>query len=285
MDLYFSKYQGTGNDFILLDGRAGVDARWTAPEQVALLCDRRFGIGADGLICLLPSQEADFRMQYFNSDGHESTMCGNGGRCLAAFAAAIGAAGAAGRFLAVDGPHAYRILPGGLVELEMIRPYGYRVLGEDRVFLHTGSPHYVAFLPEGLEQLAVDTEGRRIRYDAAFAPGGLNVNFVQADGPQALRVRTYERGVEAETLSCGTGVTAAAYTWLIRSGLAAGGQGSVQIRTPGGELAVRVSDFGAETERVLLTGPAERVFDGVYRSRDSEVPAQPPSTSASQISI
>lgn len=268
MDLHFSKYQGTGNDFILIDARAGIDARWTAPEQVARLCDRRFGIGADGLICLLPSQEADFRMQYFNSDGHESTMCGNGGRCLAAFAAYTGAAGAEGRFIAVDGPHAYRILPGGLVTLGMIRPYGYRVLGEDRVFLHTGSPHYVAFLPEGIAQLDVHAEGRRIRYDAAFAPGGLNVNFVQAEGPQALHVRTYERGVEGETLSCGTGVTAAAYTWLIRSGLEAGAAGQVQIRTPGGKLAVQVLDFGTETERVLLTGPAERVFDGVYRSRD-----------------
>lgn len=255
MKLHFYKYQGCGNDFILLDNRQKEIELNQA--QIALLCNRRFGIGADGLMLLETTQGADFKMVYFNSDGAESSMCGNGGRCIAAFAKALGIIQETTSFLAIDGRHDATIFENGNVSLGM-----KDVLKIDChpgfTLLNTGSPHYVSWVEE-LEAYEVVREGRKIRYDPGFAPGGLNVNFTKKIDENTLFVRTYERGVEDETSSCGTGVTAAA----IASSGALQGFFHKRIITPGGQL--EVSFFKNKTdaaEQVVLTGPATFVFSG-----------------------
>jgi diaminopimelate epimerase len=254
MKLQFYKYQGTGNDFILFDNRAG-DIR-LSKEQVAALCHRRFGIGADGLMLLEASPDADFRMVYYNSDGGESTMCGNGGRCIAAFAQTLGIVGDMASFIAIDGMHHAQLEAEGIVSLQMndvptVEHYdGYAVLD-------TGSPHYVQWVEDAAGTDVFNT-GREIRNRAQFSPGGTNVNFVQRSDNE-LYVRTYERGVEDETLSCGTGVTAAA----IAASADKIGSFSYDIKTPGGELKVSFSKDTAKSARnVVLRGPAVAVFAG-----------------------
>ena len=261
MKLTFAKYQGTGNDFILIDNRSGDLEKELSREQIAHMCDRRFGIGADGLMLLSPDEEVDFRMIYYNSDGGESTMCGNGGRCLVAFAHRVGLVRERYRFRAVDGMHE-AILENGNVSLTMMRPQGFRKLVEGAFWIDTGSPHYVSFAQMPVAEVDVVEEGKSIRYREDFASiGGTNVNFVNQLGPQHLRVRTYERGVENETLSCGTGVTACAYVELL---LAENKNGTeVSLETPGGKLSVSVENFGKEDEVVWLKGPATFVFEGV----------------------
>lgn len=263
--MQFHKYQGTGNDFIILDDRAQQFDETDQP-RIAALCHRRFGIGADGLMLLRERAGYDFEMVYFNADGRPSSMCGNGGRCLVAFAKRLGIIQAKASFLAVDGLHEARVEADGTVRLRMIdvapaQPAG---VGEPDVFLHTGSPHHVHFLdPEehpALAEFDVYGQGRDIRHDQAYDPAGTNVNFVQvpADPAQPWPVRTYERGVENETLSCGTGVTAVA--------LAAAGRGAtspVTLSTPGGQLEVAFERrAGGGFANVWLSGPAERVFGG-----------------------
>jgi len=270
--MQFFKYQGTGNDFVMLDNRAGDISLDT--DAIARLCHRRFGIGADGLILLSPSGKADFRMVYFNADGNESTMCGNGGRCLAAFAHDLHISPQHWQegspqyvFDAIDGLHEALVTDrtthaDGLVSLRMTRPYGLRQVSESDWWLHTGSPHYVVFADAPVAELDVFHRGREIRYSAPFAAdNGTNANFVNILAPNRLQVRTYERGVEDETLSCGTGVTASAYLYL-HAHPAQRGQGAVAIQTPGGDLRVRVKAFGSEQEAVWLEGPAVRVFEG-----------------------
>jgi len=255
MRLPFFKYQGAGNDFILLDNRSG-DIRLDT-EQVAGLCHRRFGIGADGLMLLEAAADADFHMVYYNADGHESTMCGNGGRCIAAFAARLGLIRDQASFTAVDGRHRAELLPDGLVRLEMQDVQEIR--HEDGYdLLHTGSPHYIKWVAD-VQAVDVFREGRAVRSLPAFRPKGINVNFVQRLD-DSLWVRTYERGVEDETLSCGTGVTAAA--------IAASGEQTgafhTRIQTPGGTLEVSFRKDTPHTAReVVLTGPAVFVFEGV----------------------
>lgn len=258
MHFPFSKYHGTGNDFILADARHTPWEQRLDRAMIAALCHRRFGIGADGLILLQSSENADFRMVYYNSDGGESTFCGNGGRCVTAYAAAMGIQGPDFRFEAADGLHHASILPDGSVCLHMQQPQGFRRISAHAVWLNTGSPHYV----QQVEQLAdfdVVGEGRRIRMLPEFEPGGSNVNFVQPLPGGRLFVRTYERGVEDETLSCGTGVTACAYAWMMEHPEQANVQ---EIVTPGGVLTVRVEHAGSAAERVMLIGPAIRVFEG-----------------------
>lgn len=261
----FHKYHGTGNDFVLIDDRAQVfDASDRA--RIAHLCHRRFGIGADGLILLRNKAGFDFEMVYFNADGNPSSMCGNGGRCTVAFAKFLNLIDSETRFLAVDGPHNARIAPDGLVHLRMIDVAAPQPadVGEEDVFLHTGSPHHVHFLdPEESPPLAefnVFAAGHDIRYDQAYDPAGTNVNFVEvpADPTHPWPVRTYERGVENETLSCGTGVTAVALAASQR-----GAVSPVRLSTPGGELAVsfELRPDGGFTN-VWLSGPAVRVFSG-----------------------
>jgi diaminopimelate epimerase len=254
MKLHFHKYQGTGNDFILLDNREGNIS--LSRDEVAWLCHRRFGIGADGLMLLESTPEADFRMVYYNSDGGESTMCGNGGRCIVAFAHALGIIGNSTRFIAVDGPH-HADIEGGIVSLEMKDVAGMqRYDGYD--ILDTGSPHYIQWV-EDVAATDVFHLGRRIRNEERFTPGGINVNFVKRSGANTLSVRTYERGVEDETLSCGTGVTAAAIA-------ASGGDTgtfSYQILTPGGKLEVQFHKPTPDSaNKVILRGPALSVFEG-----------------------
>ena len=263
--MLFHKYQGTGNDFVIIDDRAQQFDE-TDRARIAALCHRRFGIGADGLMLLRSAAGYDFEMVYFNADGAPSSMCGNGGRCLVAFAKHLGIIEDHTKFIAVDGPHEARIEADGTVRLKMIDVAAPQLadVGEADVFLHTGSPHHIHFLdPEEWPSLAdfnVFAHGHDIRYDQAYDPVGTNVNFVEvpADPAQPWPVRTYERGVEDETLSCGTGVTAVALAASQR-----GAASPVRLQTMGGllEVAFEQQPDGSFTN-VWLSGPAVRVFGG-----------------------
>jgi diaminopimelate epimerase len=250
--MIFYKYHGTGNDFILVDNRQ--PGLTLSRQQVAYLCHRRFGIGADGLMLLENAAGYDFRMVYYNSDGGESTMCGNGGRCITAFARSLGIIASAAHFLAIDGPHTAKISESGLISLHM-KDVEQIVHHGDHTILNTGSPHYVLWVKDAAAA-DVYADGKRIRNQ--FQPDGINVNFVQAT-EGGLYVRTYERGVEDETLSCGTGVTAAA---IAATGQATGAF-TTGIETPGGHLEVSFTKRSANTAiDVILTGPAVFVYKG-----------------------
>ena len=260
MKLPFHKFQGAGNDFILLDDRQGNVLPLLDQDKIARLCDRHFGIGADGLMLLrLAATPYDFEMLYYNSDGRPSSMCGNGGRCIVRFAAELGIERTIYRFLAVDGPHEATLTPDGQVALGMNDVNHYTRHGEDYV-LDTGSPHYLRFVAE-LEHLEVVNEGRAIRQSAPFAAAGINVNFVR-ETPAGLELATYERGVENETLACGTGVTAAAIGLLLRSPESQDGPFHIPVRARGGQLYVTGERHGDRFTHLQLVGPAERVFTG-----------------------
>lgn len=256
MQLEFYKYQGTGNDFILIDNR-----REHFPKKdtklVALMCNRRFGIGADGLILLENDSSADFRMQYYNSDGRPGSMCGNGGRCIVAFARFLGIIGDSTTFNAVDGAHAATI-EADTVSLRMMPVTEIRKKPH-YLFLDTGSPHHVQ-LVKGLEQIHVKEEGARLRY-GLYGKKGSNINFVEPAGPNAFSVRTYERGVEDETLSCGTGVTAVA---LAMHSLGKTDKTDITVKTPGGQLEVLFEPLEGGYRNVYLKGPAKQVFKGFW---------------------
>ncbi len=258
MELPFYKYQGTGNDFIIIDNRRG-EYDELPQSSIAQLCDRRLGIGADGLMFLNSSPRVDFAMKYFNRDGRESSMCGNGGRCLVAFAHRKGIQKDMYVFEAIDGLHRAEVVDPGEVRLEMSRPNGARVIRENTLWIDTGSPHFVQFREGDWKNWEVFQTGQKIRYSPDFAPGGTNVNFVKILGPNKLAVRTYERGVEEETLSCGTGVTAAAYLHLLRTEAV---MGRVEIQTLGGQLLVEIQNRGGKQELVYLQGPATFVYEG-----------------------
>ncbi|MBC7553457.1 MAG: diaminopimelate epimerase [Taibaiella sp.] len=253
----FSKYHGTGNDFILLDNRAGTLI--LTPKQVAHICHRRFGAGADGLMMLELAPGFDFRMVYFNADGNESSMCGNGGRCITAFARELGLIGDSANFIAIDGPHHGNINNDGTISLQMKDVTELNIYDTHTV-TDTGSPHYIRFTAD-VESEDIYNEGRKVRYSQEFAPAGINVNFVQLTEDNSLKVRTYERGVEDETLSCGTGVTAAAIAATGRTT----GIFLTRISTPGGLLSVSFTKKQALSAiNVVLTGPAVKVFDGNF---------------------
>jgi diaminopimelate epimerase len=254
--LHFFKYQGTGNDFIILDNRNWSYTSLTT-ERIRLLCDRRFGIGADGLILLNPHSGYDFEMKYFNADGRESSMCGNGGRCLVKFAYDQGIHKNEYSFIAVDGPHLAEIDDQGIVSLKMKNVTGIEEIKGDFV-LDTGSPHYIKMVSEVMD-MDVSEKGMEIRYSSDYAKEGINVDFVEQRRPDEIVVRTYERGVEDETLSCGTGVTAAALACYHNEV----GYNYVKVVTRGGKLTVRFdrNDDGS-FENVWLCGPAQRVFEG-----------------------
>jgi diaminopimelate epimerase len=252
--IHFHKYQGTGNDFILIDNRE--QQLQLNKAQIAFLCHRRFGIGADGLMLLGQADGYDFTMTYYNADGGESTMCGNGGRCITAFAKELDLVKDKAFFRAIDGDHHAVIDEDGIVALEMKDVSGITHFPTHSI-LDTGSPHYVLWTAD-VDQTDVVGEGRRIRYSDAFMPAGINVNFAQQDGG-LLRVRTYERGVEDETYSCGTGVTACA----IAATKEQSGTFRAQVETPGGVLFVSFDKPEAgEARNVVLTGPAQFVFTG-----------------------
>lgn len=256
MEITFYKYQGTGNDFIMIDNRGGKIS--LSREQVSFLCHRRLGIGADGLILLELEPGFDFRMVYYNSDGNKSSMCGNGGRCITAFAKQLGLISDKARFSATDGPHEATIDAAGTVSLKMQDVKSLEI-GEDYFFLNTGSPHYVRFVKD-LDAFDVSGEGRAIRNNERFHEEGTNVNFMEKKD-EDLFVRTYERGVEDETFSCGTGVTAAALVAAV-TGLATG-RNNCRIRTKGGMLDVSYEKVLEQTfYNIWLKGPALKVFHG-----------------------
>ena len=255
MKLQFYKYQGTGNDFILIDNRNKTVE--LSIEQIKQLCDRRFGIGADGLMLLELQEGYDFKMVYFNADGNESTMCGNGGRCIAAFAQKLGIINGQAAFTAIDGAHTAKIEKEDTVRLQMIDVTEINN-NEDHSIVNTGSPHYIVWVDD-VKNKEVVHEGRNIRNQPAFQPKGINVNFAQREEDRII-VRTYERGVEDETLSCGTGVTAVA----IASVRNKTGDFSIRIETPGGKLNVSFHKENAKTATdVWLSGIAEFLYEGV----------------------
>lgn len=257
MEIPFSKYEGTGNDFIIIDNRT---LRWVPTgKQVAWLCDRHFGIGADGLMLLSEREGFDFGMTYYNSDGREASMCGNGGRCITAFAGSIGLIGREADFMAADGRHLAEIIDSSAGTLYRISLKDTAIGREypDGIFLDTGSPHFVVFTGNALAEDVVG-KGRKLRYDPRFAPGGTNVDFVEARR-EGLFVRTYERGVENETLSCGTGVTASALAAAYKDPEKSD---RYDILTPGGRLRVTFRREGAVFSEIRLEGPAKVVFEG-----------------------
>ena len=258
MTVKFYKYQGTGNDFIMIDNRAAQVLGKKDTQIIKRLCDRKFGIGADGLILLNEKTAYDFEMVYFNSDGNESTMCGNGGRCLIKFAHDLGVISSKCRFLAIDGPHEGEILSGGVISLKMIDVSSVELYNNTNVILNTGSPHFVNFA-SNISGTDIVKEGRAIRYNERFAKEGINVNFAEQLGESELFVRTYERGVEDETLSCGTGVVASALALAHKGGNTIK---RVSIKTPGGKLEVKFEPNGSGYKDIYLIGPAERVFEG-----------------------
>lgn len=253
MKIDFSKYQGTGNDFIMIDLR--VISMSEEESVIRRLCHRKWGIGADGLILIKEDAESDFYMKYYNADGRESSMCGNGGRCAVAFSKHLGIIANETRFRAMDGMH-NAIIQGDMVSLQMIDVLAV----EDHathVFLNTGSPHHVVFVPS-VDGLDVFNQGKRIRWGAPYFEEGVNVNFVEI-ARDVLKIHTYERGVEDETLSCGTGTVAAA--------IAAYHTGKVtldrvDVSTLGGILTVSFTEDSKTYKKIRLNGPAQWVFDG-----------------------
>jgi diaminopimelate epimerase len=257
MQINFHKYEGTGNDFIILDNRSqGYSSLNT--EQIKKLCDRRFGIGADGLMMLCNKDGYDFEMKYYNADGREGSMCGNGGRCLVKFAHNLGIHKNEYKFLAVDGEHEAEIDTDNTVSLKMKDVNNVRPFHGDYI-LNTGSPHYIKMVNDVMD-MDVYEKGRNIRYSKEFEQEGINVNFTEQLGDaDKIIVRTYERGVEDETFSCGTGVTAAALVcWHNENGF-----NDVEVKTLGGKLTVefdRVDDD--KYVNIWLCGPANKVYEG-----------------------
>lgn len=253
----FFKYQGTGNDFVMIDNRSAIYLTRSDVDQIEQLCNRRFGIGADGLILLQEKTGYDFEMVYFNSDGRESSMCGNGGRCIVAFAQQLGVIRDHCHFWAIDGEHEAFIKSTNWVELKMIDvPSVTQQI--DHCFLNTGSPHYVQFVKE-VDAVDIISEAHKIRYSERFKAAGTNVNFVEAL-PDGIKVITYERGVEDETLSCGTGVTAAAIAYYLQH--PSPDRQQIKIQAKGGNLEVRFRPIGEGFTDIWLCGPAFQVFEG-----------------------
>lgn len=253
MALSFYKYQGTGNDFVMVDNRKLL----FPTEDEALvkhLCDRRMGVGADGLILLQDHPEYDFQMVYYNADGRVGSMCGNGARCTVRFAKQLGVIEDVAHFLAADGEHQASV-ERELIHLKMNEVTSVEKIGND-YYLNTGSPHYVRFVDD-VQELDVYKEGRVVRFNERFNEVGTNVNFVQRISDDEIFVRTYERGVEDETLSCGTGVTACALVASLE-----GLQKPIKVKTLGGDLEVSFSPNGEAFDDIYLIGPAKLVFTG-----------------------
>jgi len=258
MELEFYKYQGTGNDFVIIDNRQLIFDK-NNTKLVAQLCDRRFGIGADGLILLEHHHELDFKMVYYNSDGNLSSMCGNGGRCIVAFANHLGIISNRTSFMAIDGVHNAEIADSEVLlqmqNVDSILKYG------DYSQLDTGSPHYVTTV-EGIDSIDVKTKGAAIRYSDAYKSEGININFVERITDGHFKVRTYERGVEDETLSCGTGVTAVA---LAMHYIGETEKNLISLSTLGGLLKVKFESTSDGYKDIWLCGKAEQVFKGIFK--------------------
>ncbi len=256
MKIEFFKYQGTGNDFVILDNRENKYSGLTV-KQVKNICNRRFGIGADGLMLLTKKEGYDFEMIYFNADGNESSMCGNGGRCLVKFAYHMGIHKSTYHFIAPDGEHDADIGIDHVIRLKM-KDVSKVNEHSSYAILDTGSPHLVKFATNVKEIDVVET-GREIRNNKEFKEQGINVDFVESIDEDSIYVRTYERGVEDETMSCGTGVTAAA----LMSAHNEKGFNRVEVQTPGGHLSVEFEKNDDENfQNIWLCGPAEFVYKG-----------------------
>lgn len=254
MQIHFSKYHGAGNDFILIDNRNKSIELDT--KQIAFLCHRNFGIGSDGLMLLENHAEHDFYMRYFNPDGSEGMMCGNGGRCIIRFAQDLGIISNKTTFLAPDGVHEAEIL-GENISLKMNDVNKTEII-ENNYFINTGAPHYIKF-EDDLSQSNVYSEGKEIRYSPIFiARGGTNVNFVSLNS-EGIAVRTYERGVENETLACGTGIVASAIAAFLTNKTTAK---EINVKALGGKLKVRFEHKNNSFTNIYLIGPAEKVFSG-----------------------
>ncbi|MEX2590703.1 MAG: diaminopimelate epimerase [Chitinophagales bacterium] len=257
--MQFFKYHGTGNDFILMDNRSGDKS--VSRKEIADMCHRRFGIGADGLMLLQNKDGFDFEMIYYNSDGGESSMCGNGGRCIVQFAADLGIIDKAAHFLAIDGAHKAHINAEG-VALEMIPVKQYEKQDNAWV-LNTGSPHCVVYQKQ-LKDADIAGQGRKIRNSAPYKKEGINVNFIEAFTKNELYVRTYERGVEDETYSCGTGVVAASLADFLEDKTSDKWR---ILHTLGGKLKVAFDFEDNAFSNIVLSGPAEYVFKGEWKSK------------------
>jgi diaminopimelate epimerase len=255
MTLKFSKYQGTGNDFIMIDERH-LNGFALGIKHIQALCNRRFGIGADGLIMIKFDEQSDFYVDYYNADGSQS-FCGNGARCSVKFAQEIGLIENICVFNAIDGLHEAEIMANGAVKLRMSAVENIQALENHCFVLDTGSPHYVQFVTH-LEDLDIVHFGREIRYSPSYTASGINVNAAQISG-DCIEVRTYERGVEDETFSCGTGVTAVA---LAAAQHDTKNQGTSTIKTKGGMLQVHWAKNKQGFDSIFLEGPAEKVYDG-----------------------
>jgi len=255
MQQTFYKYQGTGNDFVMVDNRE-LTFNKRDTKRIAFLCDRRFGIGADGLILLENHDTLDFKMVYFNADGNESTMCGNGGRCLVAFAKQLGVITDKTVFEAIDGLH-HAEIEGDTVKLQMLDVDVVEVF-DDHVFLNTGSPHHVQF-EDAIEYFDIQDKGAKIRNGAPYFNEGTNVNFVKKVTEEVFRMRTYERGVEDETLSCGTGATAVA---IAMHAIDETKETLIKLNVQGGKLRVSFDVDHGTYKNVWLIGPAKLVFKG-----------------------
>lgn len=254
MKIQFYKYQGTGNDFVIIDNRESFFPKANV-GLIAHLCDRRFGIGADGLILLEKHISEDFRMVYYNSDGNESSMCGNGGRCIVSFANFLGIIGEKTTFMAIDGLHEATVV-GDIIHLKMQDVNEIKVKPK-ATFMNTGSPHHVQLI-SGLSDFNVVKEGSKLRY-GVYGKEGSNINFVEEKTNGEFAVRTYERGVEDETLSCGTGVTAVALA-MYHLGITKTPKVKVQVLGGSLEVTFNVSETGYEA--IYLMGEAKQVFKG-----------------------
>ena len=255
MTFSFTKYQGTGNDFIMVDCTAAKDFTLTS-EQITDLCDRRFGIGADGVILIFKHPTLDFTMTYYNSDGSQS-FCGNGGRCAVDFAHSLGLIKNKATFEAIDGVHE-ATRENGLISLKMSDVKTF-TKDETAFIIDTGSPHFVKFVADVDDENIVEY-GKNIRYSLKYKKEGINVNLVEVVGNNHLEMLTYERGVEDETYSCGTGATAVALAFALVLDF---DDIDVTIDVKGGQLYVKAERFDSSFESIYLIGPAEKVFDGI----------------------
>ena len=254
----FSKYHGAGNDFVMINAKKSAIS--LADDEVKNICDRRTGVGADGLIMILPSEKYDFRMKYYNCDGHESTFCGNGGRCIAAFALEEGLVSQHVEYEAIDGVHkavVTKISDNEFTVSITMRDIENYDLNNDRLIINTGSPHYVTRV-KNLKDFDVRKHGAEIRNDKSISTDGINVDFMEVIDNQ-FHIRTFERGVEDETLACGTGVTASS----IAAALWYGGN-DINIKTTLATLNVKFEKVGNSIKNIVLSGPATHVFDGFY---------------------
>ena len=256
MEITFDKYEGTGNDFVMIDNRNDFFPK-NDIRLIAQLCDRRFGIGADGLILLENDSNSEFKMVYYNSDGNQSTMCGNGGRCIVAYAKKLNIIKSSATFMAIDGIHLATVSEENSVSLQM-KDVNFVKLEPNYSFLDTGSPHHIEMVSE-ISTIDVKSKGAAIRYGAIYDPAGTNVNFVEQINEDIFSIRTYERGVEDETLSCGTGATAVAIAMNF-SGKT--NSNNITINVQGGKLEVSFDKNDSHYSNVSLKGPATFVFQG-----------------------